>query len=772
MSFVEPPHTERGGSAAGFRPLGQHLAWQWVSAGLATAFLAGLLWFTWHRYDAESELQRSSVRAQQVSLVVILAENLTQLVDRGRFMSIAATEWFEGDRAKAAARLETMLGQDDLFVRASLFDGELRRVYASSPSTDAEQWGRLLARRLQEARGQPSQDVQLLEGADEVGGMWQVPLLFPVPNSAGQPHGWLLLMVDMGYFLRLYRNVDLGSGTLIHVMDAQGRLIAEANRVGLMDTSGMSRAFDGSELMYTLRPAERTPFQVAVSVPADELRSALLARQKRSWGMTALFSVLLIAASGALFKGLQRQHQFFHAIRRADEEKHELIEQLEREKARAIELASCDHLTGLHNRRMFTQLAVSHLEYAKRSRKHYALAYLDLDRFKLINDSLGHHVGDRLLCEVATRLRESVRSADVVGRMGGDEFAVLFTGLDKDEDIDGIASKLLEVLAEPYRNLDGHDVQTAASMGIAFFPRDGHDISTLSRYADAAMYQSKRAGRGRYSVYDVGISPTAERRNTLERQMPAALASDQFVLHYQPKLSLCDFRITGFEALLRWRHPDLGLVMPGDFIPLAEQSGLIVELGNWALAAACQQMAAWRAQGLQGFSVAVNVSPRQLRDPALVDFVAGLLHQHGLQPADLEIEITESCLVEPLEQALAVLNGLEALGVSIALDDFGSGFSSLSQIRDLPVQTLKIDRSFVDASRSGDDARVIVTSIITLAHNLGMQVVAEGVELKSQLVFLKTANCDHVQGYYISRPLPPDEATRLFEQPLMEEVVG
>ena len=478
----------------------------------------------------------------------------------------------------------------------------------------------------------------------------------------------------------------------------------------------------------------------------------------------AWLSVVLALVIWRLLRALRRQQQLFQALSDADREKRALIEQLEQEKGRALALASFDHLTGLHNRRMFNELVASHLEQARRSRKHYALVYLDLDRFKTINDSLGHHVGDLLLRAVAERLRQSVRSADIVGRMGGDEFAVLITGLDAMADMDGIAAKLLAQLSQPYAGLDGHDVSVSPSLGIAFFPRDGHNVTTLCRHADAAMYASKRAGRARYSYYDPGLHPPDDRLVTLERQLPQALADHQFVLHFQPKVRLSDYRITGFEALLRWQHPQYGLVTPGDFVPQAERSGFILPLGDWVLQAACRQLAVWRSQGLHGFSVAVNVSPHQLRDPRLAQRVADLVAQYGLLPGDLEIEITESCLVEPLEQAVEVLSALERQGVVIGLDDFGSGFSSLSQIRNLPIHTLKIDRSFVNDVRSSNEAGVIVTSIVTLAHNLGMRVVAEGVELKSQLVFLKTASCDEVQGYYLSRPLPADAAARLLRE--------
>ena len=753
---------------AGWRlSLGDWRVLQWISVGLAGVVIAAMWWFTWQRFEAERALLLHNTRTQQHSLAAIVAENLTQLVDRGRYMAIAADEWFEGDRMGASTRLATMLAQDAVFIRASLFDASLQRVYTSAPAADGAQWSGRLRERLAHAPAGVREEVQVLAGADEVRGSWQVPLLFHIPDQRLGDKGWLLLMVDMGYFLRLYRNIDIGRGGVIHVLDTEGFEIAEANALGLAEASGQRGRFQGDGLLHSQRAAERAPFVAVVSRPLADVLAAPAWGGTRVWVMSGLLSLVLLVASWGLVRGLRRQQLLFQALSEADHDKRGLIEQLEQEKGRALALASFDHLTGLHNRRMFNELVASHLELARRSRKHYALAYLDLDRFKTINDSLGHHVGDLLLRAVAERLRQHVRSADIVGRMGGDEFAILITGLDAMTDMDAIAAKLLHQLAQPYTGLDGHEIQTAASMGIAFFPRDGHNVTTLCRHADAAMYQSKRAGRGRFSYYDAGLMPTDERRVTLERQLPQALAEGQFVLHYQPKVRLSDYRVTGFEALLRWQHPEYGLVTPGDFVPLAEQSGLIVPLGQWVLRAACQQLAAWRSRGLEGFSVAVNVSPHQLRDSDLVKRVGGLITEFGLQPGDLEIEITESCLVEPVDQAVAVLETLQRLGVVVGLDDFGSGFSSLSQIRNLPIHTLKIDRSFVNDVRSSNEAGVIVTSIITLAHNLGMRVVAEGVELKAQMVFLKTANCDEVQGYYLSRPVPAGEAERLLGEPLM-----
>jgi EAL domain-containing protein (putative c-di-GMP-specific phosphodiesterase class I) len=329
---------------------------------------------------------------------------------------------------------------------------------------------------------------------------------------------------------------------------------------------------------------------------------------------------------------------------------------------------------------------------------------------------------------------------------------VLVTAMEQLADMDQLASKLVAQLSQPYVGLDGHSLQLSPSIGIAFFPRDGHDVATLCQHADMAMYASKRAGRGRATYYDTQLNPADDRGWQLERELAQAIAGEQLVLHFQPKVRLEDCRIEGFEALVRWQHPAFGLIYPGEFIALAEKNGLIAELGDWVIRACCQQAAAWRQQGLDTVPIAVNVSALQLRDTAFPTRMATYLQQYGVRASDLELEITESCLVEPVDLAVRVLNQLEGMGMRIGLDDFGTGFSSLSQIRHLPIDTIKLDRSFVDDIRSSPEAGVLVTSIITLAHNLKMRVVAEGVELRDQLVYLKTAGCDAAQGYILSRP--------------------
>lgn len=756
------------------------------AAMVALWLLAG--WLTADRLQDQEHQAELHLQIQQSSLGAIITENLNQVVGKGYLLAAVASEALDGDVSATRRRLGAMLAADRVFIHYALYDARWQRLDASvlreELASPLER--QALGQRLHEAarlRG-VRQAMPVAVGAGSDG--WQVPLLFLLPGHDSRSNGYLLLTLDLGYFLGLFRDVELGQGSAVQLLGADGRLMAEMLAEGLSLQSqprflpqwaqiqqGMAGVvpqaqLDGAPALASFRRSAETPFTVVVSHALRPFQAQHRAEQRQVWLGFAIFGLISLLATGAWFRVLTRQEGLFAQLSRANADKHGLIEQLEQEKSRALELAASDHLTGLHNRRMFSELVASHLEVARRSRRHYAVLYLDLDRFKQINDNLGHHVGDLLLQAVAQRLRQMLRSSDVIARMGGDEFAVLVSGLEQPGDMDALAAKLVARLSLPYEDLEGHSIQVTPSIGIAFFPRDGHDVERLCRHADAAMYEAKRAGRGRFAYYDAVLSPDNERTHRLQWQLPAAMGAGQLVLHYQPKVLLENFRIVGFEALVRWQHPDYGLVYPGDFIPYAERSGLITELGDWVIQACCKQVAAWRMQGLEPVPLAVNVSALQLRDPVFPARIAAHLQHYGVRATDLVLEITESSLVEPRAAALQVLQQLEAMGLRIGLDDFGTGFSSLSQIRDLPIDTIKLDRSFVNDIRTSKEAGVLVTSIITLAHNLHMRVVAEGVELMDQLVYLKTAGCDEVQGYFVSRPVPAAEAERQLRQVFLQ----
>ena len=420
------------------------------------------------------------------------------------------------------------------------------------------------------------------------------------------------------------------------------------------------------------------------------------------------------------------------------------------------ELAYHDALTGLPNRLLFNDRLSVAVAQAHRSASRLAILFLDLDRFKVINDSLGHSLGDRLLQEVAERLQAGVRQGDTVARLGGDEFILLLPGIGRAEDAAKVAEKILETLKFPIR-LEDRELFVTASVGISLYPEDGFDVESLIKNADTAMYRAKEQGRDNFQLYTHAMNETAVERLGLESSLRKALPGGQLVLHYQPLLDLVTGKVHGVEALLRWNHPDRGLVQPSEFLNLAEITSLIVPMGPWTLRTACARARAWQEQGHPSLTVAVNLSARQFQQPDLVTQVKRALDDTGLPPSSLDLEVTETHAMQNAEATIMTLRELKRLGVRISIDDFGIGYSSLSYLKRLPIDTLKIDQSFVrDITTDPDDA-AIATAVIALAHTLKLQVVAEGVETQEQLEFLAARHCDRMQGYLFSRPLPADE---------------
>ncbi len=427
-----------------------------------------------------------------------------------------------------------------------------------------------------------------------------------------------------------------------------------------------------------------------------------------------------------------------------------------------------DALTELPNRRSFyirleDELIQSH-SHAGGDRRakgaQWALLFLDLDKFKDINDSLGHEAGDDLLRVVTDRLRHGVRKSDYIFRLGGDEFTILLNALVHDIDVAKVAEKIREAVARPYC-IKGHELYVTVSIGISIFPDDGEDVETLVRNADMAMYAAKEEGQG-YHFFTEEMNRKALERIKLESSLRTALQNNQLVVYYQPLVG-DKAQIVGMEALLRWYHPELGVVSPAQFIPIAEETGAIVSIGKWVLYTACQQTMAWHDRGYEGLYVAINLSPRQFKDPDLVGTVEEALEATGLPPNCLKLEVTESGIMENPEQAIATMELLRSRGINFSIDDFGTGYSSLGHLKRFPVDTLKIDRSFVmDAIANKDDQEIIKT-IISMARNLNMNTVAEGVETQEQQDFLTRQGCDMMQGYYYGRPMPADKFEEILQ---------
>ena len=483
-------------------------------------------------------------------------------------------------------------------------------------------------------------------------------------------------------------------------------------------------------------------------------------------GVRSAVEVLICGAGGAygVIGGYARSPDRF------DAESAHFVQSVANTLAAAIErrrseeklahLAQYDPLTELPNRSLYLDRLAHTLVEAERHPLPVAVLFVDIDRFKQVNDTLGHAVGDQLLVEIADRLRGAVRAGDTVGRLGGDEFAVVLAHLVRADDAALVAQKIVSALATPFQ-LAGQAVYVSASIGIAVHPIDGQEPDTLLKCADTAMYRVKESGRNGFQFYLPQMNATALRRMRIEAQLRGALDRSEYRLHYQPKVDLRSGRISGLEALLRWQPTGGNLVPPGDFITILEDTGLILPVGEWVIATACAQLVAWQAQGLAPPPVAVNVSARQFRQPDLAAVVGDLLAASGMSPALLELELTESCLMSDADVSIQSLQQMKARGIRLSVDDFGTGYSSLAYLKRFPLDALKIDREFIRDVTTDTDSATIALAIINLARSLKLKVVAEGVETAAQLEFLRAHACDEMQGFYFSRPLPAADIERL-----------
>ncbi len=436
---------------------------------------------------------------------------------------------------------------------------------------------------------------------------------------------------------------------------------------------------------------------------------------------------------------------YYIAVFRDISERKEAEKQLQK-------LAYYDSLTDLPNRMLFLDRLGNEISLAKRKDELVGLFFIDLDKFKHVNDTLGHHIGDKLLNVIAGRLRQRLRDSDTLSRLGGDEFTVIIPGLKEFENLAELATQLINITREPV-NLEGTEVFVSASIGIAVYPKDGEDANQLIKHADMAMYEAKELGRNRYHYFSEEINDYVTRRVELRLALNQALKNNEFILYYQPKVDLFKHRIIGAEGLIRWQRKGVGLVFPDSFIPVAEESEIILSIGNWVIEQACIQLDKWKKQGREDLSLSINLCSRQLHQSGLSTYLNDLITQYDFNPHRLELEITEGAIIENLEESIQTLDELKALGVMISMDDFGTGYSSLSYLKQLPVDTLKIDRSFIQEIPEDEDGIAIVSAILSMARALKLEVVAEGVENGEQLEYLKHNNCMIGQGYYFSKPV-------------------
>jgi diguanylate cyclase (GGDEF)-like protein len=588
--------------------------------------------------------------------------------------------------------------------------------------------------------------------------------------------GVVIVAVDADYFVSGYDSAKLGmrgalglvgtdgvfrvrrSGDAVYSGDALDYAAAVAGGDDDEKDAAVTRSrWDGVQRWTSARELYGFPLAVLVGLSVDEQMAGTKAQMRATLGWATLGSLLVVILTGLLGR---MSWQLVQGRLREGETKLAHA-------ARVEYLAYHDGLTGLPNRSMFSKFLSQGISEAHRYHRHLAVAFLDLDRFKQINDTLGHEAGDQLLQEVALRLKGCVRGSDTVARLGGDEFVVLLSELEDEKYAALVAQNILAAAAKPF-TLMGQEFRVTASIGISTYPQDGLDEQTLTKNADIAMYQAKAEGKNNFQFYSEKLNANSLERLALESSLRHALERNEFRLHYQAKRDIATGKITGMEALLRWEHPDLGTVAPMQFIPVAEETGLIVPIGKWVLKTVCLQSIAWQKQGLPPLSIAVNLTTRQFLDEQLLADVTLILAETGMDPRLLEIELNEGLLINDVENTLRILTGLKALGIRIAVDDFGTGYSSLAMLQRFPLDTIKIDRSLMREFLGTTKESGLADAIIAMGKSLSLTVVAQGVETKEQAEHLRLHACDELQGFYFKRPLPVDEFTQLLRDQATE----
>jgi len=735
--------------------------------------------FIWALFVFQTTTSRTEAlqarQSEHRNLALIVSESLKQMTDRAKVMGSLVIE-DPKEQSSGFDRLLTLLAEDPVFNRLSVYDGKGKLLYASHPDSaraNLAHWYGQLEDHLKQYGFVPVLPLRS-EAADSDNGApgWRLPFLVPTGERDHTGLSRLILIeLDIGYLAGLLQHVELGPKGFIQVLDAQGNEWMRADTSGVIvggirvpriqpalngRVSSGQATFEenGEPYQYVFVTRAIHGFTVTVSQPYDEILGPLRSDQNKQLVLNILMTLLVGAIVFWLVRALKQQQSVLHALQISERRNQQLIKRLEGEHARSSRAASIDHLSGLYNRRQFLDIASDTLNDQRRNRRLAALLFIDLDRFKSINDSLGHEVGDLLLQAVAGRIRRLLGPEDVAARFGGDEFVVLLADNRTESDIEQWAAGLASHLSATYE-LNGTELNSSPSIGIALCPRDGQTIENLLRCADAAMYSAKKAGRGQHRFFDQSLNLKDVEEFHLEQSFAEALRNREFVLHYQPQVCLDSMKIIGYEALVRWQHQEFGLLYPDRFIPMAENSGFVIPLGLEVLRLACAQITQWQVEDVPVRLVAVNVSPIQLAQPQFCRQVLEMISEHGLKTGQLELEITETAMLDA--RAVESLHCLKAAGVKLSLDDFGTGYSGFAHLEAVPVDKLKIDRSLIAKICNSHDDSPIVSSTIILAKRMHLKVVAEGVETREQLVHLKVAGCDIAQGYHLSRPIPPAE---------------
>ena len=756
------------------------------SAGLLPLLLLTLcaitLAFLWGLHVTQKAASRqdalSAKAAEHMNLASIVAQNLRQLVDRAQAVGRVTQDDMKSLR-QGNLSLARILAEDPAFKRMSLYDRQGRLLsssHADEPQALPQDWLDQLKVRVSHDGFKPFMPHIAPADTPPSRPSWRLPFILPLTDVRGREiDSILVVQLDVGYLAVLLQHIDLGRTGLMRLLqdDGQERLRIDSSGVVMAgdrlmpnlpetgDEAGLLTQYsvEGAYQSLYRRVANRG-FSVVVSQQHDEILASSALTYARQFWLNLSMTLMILASLAWSLRLLGKRQEAFSALEHAQQVNQQLIGRLEDEHRRSSHAAATDHLSGLHNRRQFVEVATQALARQRGRRQLMAILFIDMDRFKSINDSLGHKIGDLLLQAVAGRIQRLLDPGDEASRFGGDEFVVLLAGERDEEQIDTWVRELVSKLSATYA-LDGKEVNTSPSVGVSICPRDGQDIDTLIRCADAAMYSAKQAGRAQYRFFAPSLNVSDIQGCTLEQAFGIALAERQFLLHYQPQIRLDTLKVQGYEALVRWKHPEFGLLYPDRFIDMAERSGFIVELGWEVLRLACEELARWRAQGRDA-RLAVNVSALQLRQTDFSERLLAELRDHAIDAHQLELEITETTVLDPEGTALEHLHRLRRAGLGISLDDFGRGYAGFAHLQSLPLTKLKIDRALIAPLCNSHDDSPIVSSTIILAKRLGLEVIAEGVETREQVVCLKLAGCDTAQGYHFSRPLSP---AQLLEYP-------
>jgi diguanylate cyclase (GGDEF)-like protein len=731
------------------------------------------LFFLWGLYFQQKTNSHDNAlnakAAEHLNLANIVAENLRQLVDRAQAIG-AAVHRGAGSLRPNQRRAARMLAEDPVFKRMSLFDRDGNLVsssHADEPQKLPAGWLSQLREHTGKHGFRPFLPHVPQEQQVPSIPSWRLPFLLPLTDSSERVlDSILLVQLDIGYLANLFQHVDLGATGLMRLLDSTGQERLRISNSGVVvsgvpllpaplksreETGRMTHYAPGGVYQSLYRQIPPRGFTVILSQQREEILATHVVTYGRQLWLNVGITLFILAALFWTFRVLRKRQEAFKSLEEAQLFNQQLIKQLEEEHRHSTHAAATDHLSGLHNRRQILEVATPALVRQLSKRRLTAILFIDMDRFKSINDSLGHGIGDLLLQAVAGRISRLLEPGDEAARFGGDEFVVLLAGERGEEEIDNWVRVLVGKLSAVY-SLNEHEVNTSPSVGVAICPRDGQDVDSLIRCADAAMYSAKQAGRGQYRFFDPSLNVSDVHEFILEQAFAGALNERQFVLHFQPQVRLDSTQVVGYEALVRWQHPEFGLLYPDRFILLAERCGFIVALGWEVLRLALEELKRWRTQDISA-QLAVNVSVLQLRQADFSDRLLSALAGQAIEPHRLELEITETTVLDDDGVAIEHLHRLRRAGVGIALDDFGQGYAGFAHLQSLPLSKLKIDRALITPLSNSHDDSPIVSSTIILAKRLGLEVVAEGVETRAQVVYLKLAGCDIAQGYHFSRPM-------------------